>query len=185
MLQSSILTEDDILPGIVGLVFAGHETTTTLISNAVCSLLQNPDQWNLLVSNTSLCPAAVEESLRYRSPIHITARTALKDMSLENASVKKGDLITVNLHRANRDPAAFKDPNQFDIRRDPKEVQKHVAFGSGIHMCAGRNLGRLECQIALTELVRRFPNMKLRDEKMDWSGNPAFQSLGSLHVVFK
>ena len=132
------------------LIVGGQETTANLINNAVVCLVDHPDQLALLRSKPELLPAAIEEVLRYRSPVQWLMRAPRQDVSLAGTNIPAGKLILAMLGSANRDPKQFPDPDRFDIRRDSNQ---HLAFGHGIHACIGAALSRLESRIALSDLL--------------------------------
>lgn len=163
------------------LMVAGHETTTNLIGNGLLALLQNPDQLHRLRENPSLLPRAVEECLRFGNPVQFTNRLALEDLELGGKQIKKGQMILLMLAAANRDPEQFPDPDRFDVTRTPNH---HFALGQGIHVCLGAPLARLEAQIAFGTLLRRFPDLKLTGEKLEYRENFNFHGLKALPVRF-
>ncbi|MEU5987352.1 cytochrome P450 [Spirillospora sp. NPDC047418] len=153
------LTEPELLSGIALLLIAGHETTVNLIGNGVLALLQAPDQLDLLRTRPDLLPSAIEELLRYDGPVErASQRIALADMEIAGTPVPKGAWVHVALGAADRDPAAFDDPDRLDVTRAPK---RHVAFGHGLHFCLGAPLACLEGQIAIGGLLARFPDLAL------------------------
>ena len=159
------LTHDEILAFFRLLMFAGQETTTNLLNNAVLSFLDHPDQLAHLRSAPQLLPSAIEEVLRYRSPFQWMMRTPLRDVEVHGTAIPKGAFVLPVVGAANRDPARFADPHRFDIARDPNP---HVAFGHGIHFCLGAALARLEARIALAELLSRY-------ESFEYAGNSPWQ----------
>ncbi|NVI88185.1 cytochrome P450 [Actinomadura sp. BRA 177] len=153
------LTEAELLNGIALLLIAGHETTVNLIGNGVLALLQAPDQLELLCARPELLPSAIEELLRYDGPVERAShRIALEDMEIAGTSVPRGAWVHVSLGAADRDAAAFDDPDRLDVTRAPK---RHVAFGHGPHFCLGAPLARLEGEIAIGGLLDRFPGLAL------------------------
>lgn len=141
------------------LVGAGVETTVNLIGNGVTALLDHPDQLALLREDPELWPSAVEEILRFDSPVQMTARTALRDTQVAGVDIREGAVIVLLLGGANRDPNVFERPEQFDITRT--NARDHLAFGSGIHVCLGAALARIEGATALRELFTRYPDLRL------------------------
>jgi cytochrome P450 len=142
------LREEELFSMVVLLIVAGHETTVSLIGNAVLALLQAPDQLELLRSDLSLMPRAIEELLRYESPVERALnRWPVDDVELGGQTLARGQDVILLLGSANRDPERFEDPDKLDIRR---EDTKHLAFGRGSHYCLGAPLARLEADIALT-----------------------------------
>ena len=176
------LTDDELVSTCIILLFAGHETTANLIGNGLLALLRHPEQLALLRSRPELMPAAVEELLRYDSPVQRNRRLATRDMEFRGKQIKQGDAVMVFMGSANRDPARFPDPDSLDITRSPN---KHQAFGHGIHFCAGAGLSRLEAPIALEALLARFPKLRLADDFDErWHRNITFRGLESLDLVF-
>lgn len=152
------LSDSEIL-GFVQLLFsAATETATHLIANAVLTFLEYPDQLALLKAQPELVPAAVEEMLRFRSPIQTLIRRTKQAVELHGRTIPAGKYVFAVLGAANRDPSVFKDPHRFDIRRDPNP---HLAFGYGAHYCMGLHLGRLEARVALPDLLEGLQNLQL------------------------
>jgi cytochrome P450 len=175
------LSEAELFSNCLMLIFAGHETTTNLIGNATLALLQHPQQLQALRSNPALMANAIEESLRYESPAQATMRTAIEDVPLGGKTIGKGQPVWLLVGAANRDPAQFPNPDRFDITR--KEI-KHLAFGAGIHFCLGAPLARLEGQIALAAMLKRFANLRLGTDKFDYLDNFTFRGVKALPVKF-
>jgi len=162
------LTPDELVSMAFLLLVAGHETTVNLISGGTLALLQHPEQLERLRKEPGLIEPAVEELLRYASPVEIsTERIAREDITVSGVTIPRGDLVFAVLASANRDERQFKDPNTLDLGREPN---KHVSFGLGIHYCLGAPLARLEGQIAVQTLVNRFPNLRLATpaESLKW-----------------
>ena len=174
-------TEEEILVTCTLLLNAGHVTTTNLIGNGLLALLHHPDQLRLLRDDPSLLPAAVDEVLRYESPVQFTARTATTDVELGGALIRRGDLVKLMLGAANRDPAQFADPDRFDITR---QESRHLAFGLGPHFCLGSALARLEGQIVLGTLLRRLPGLRLTTDQVEYRPNLAFHGLAALPLTW-
>lgn len=141
------------------LIGAGVETTVNLIGNGIAALLAHPEQLALLRDDPDLWPSAVEEILRYDSPVQMTARTARCDTEVAGVPVRKGAVIVLLLGGANRDPQVFDRPNEFDITRS--NTRDHLAFASGVHVCLGAALARIEGATALRELFTRYPGLHL------------------------
>jgi len=156
------LTHEEILAFFRLLMFAGQETTTNLLNNAVLSFLDHPDQLLRLRNAPQLLPSAIEEVLRYRSPFQWMMRTPLHDVEVHGTAIPKGAFLLPMVGAANRDPKRFPHPNRFNIARDPNP---HVAFGHGIHFCLGAALARLEARIALSDLLSRFESFEYAGEK--------------------
>ncbi len=166
------LTEDEVLAMVFILFVAGHITTVNLIANGVFALLTNPEQAAKLRSDPGLVTNAVEEVLRYYGPAETTTpRFAWEDVELGGQAIAKGDPLLVVLAAADRDPARFADPQAFVITRE--DVNRHIAFGKGIHACLGAPLARVEGQIALVTLFSRYPELRLAvpAEEVRWGGS--------------
>jgi len=151
------LSKADVAGTCLLLLVAGHETTTTLIGNALWCLDEHPKARAEVFSHPEVLPAAIEEILRFRSVIHWLPRVVRRDMRFLGHELKEGDLVLPVFAAANRDSAQFPDPDCFDIRRSPN---RHLGFGHGIHLCLGASLARMEARVALGELFRRFPQMR-------------------------
>jgi pimeloyl-[acyl-carrier protein] synthase len=175
------LTEDDIISICTLLLFAGYETTINLLGNGMLALLRHPDQWEKLKADPSLVKPAVEELLRYDSPVQMNWRWVMEDTELAGQQLKRGQGIFAVFGAANRDPARFPNPSTLDITREPNP---HIAFGSGIHFCLGAPLARMEGQIAFATLARRLPNLKLVDEQPAYRNMRIFRGLEALPVTF-
>ncbi|MGE3074505.1 MAG: cytochrome P450 [Dehalococcoidia bacterium] len=151
------LSFNELFQMLVLLLVAGNETTTNLIGNALLEFMDHPDQLALVEEDMSLLPSAIEEVLRFNSPVQATVRRASRDVEFRGKEVKAGQAMTVFLGAANRDPKVFENPGTFDVRRTPN---RHLAFGMGIHFCLGAPLARLEAKIALEELLKRAKNFR-------------------------
>jgi cytochrome P450 len=159
--RGDALNERELIVMLVLLLVAGHETTVNLIGNGMHALLRNPDQLALLRERPALLDVAVEELLRWDSPVQLTARVVGEDLDLGGRALRRGELVMTLLGAANRDPAQFPDPDRLDLARAPNQ---HFSFGRGIHFCLGAPLARLEGRVAIGELVRRFPDLRLAGE---------------------
>ena len=176
---SSTLTGEELVSNINILLSTGHETTTHLIGNGILALLQHPDQMEKLRAQPALLAAAIEEILRYDSPVQITYRSALNDAEIRGKRIHQGDLVNTILGAANRDPQRFSNPHRFDITRNEG---RHLGFGIGIHFCIGAPLVRLEAEVVFETILRRFPRIKLATEALEWQEHPIFRGLKSLPV---
>jgi len=156
------LSQRELLTMALLLFFGGHETTASLIGNATLALLQNRDQLTRLHDDPSLGGNAIEELLRFDSPVQVTQRITLDDYEIGGVHIPPGQQVVLLLGAANRDPDAFQDPDRLDLGRDG--ANRHLAFGGGPHFCLGSALARLEAEIAIAALVRRFPAMELAAE---------------------
>lgn len=151
------LTHDEILGFFQLLVVGGQETTTNLIDNAILCFVEHPDQLARLRATPGLLPSAIEEVLRYRSPLQWMMRTPRRDVEVHGQVIPAGKLVLPMIGSANRDPRLFFDAGRFDVARDPNP---HLAFGHGIHACLGAPLARLEARIALTDLLERVRDFR-------------------------
>ena len=179
--QGDRLTEDELFANCVLLMIAGHETTTNLIGNGILALLRNPDQQETLRLTTDLIIPAVEELLRYDSPVQKMGRIALADIHIGGKQIQKGQLVCFSFGAANRDPEQFALPQQLDITRQPN---RHLAFGHGLHYCVGAALARLEGQIAIKHVLSFLPGLRLASENLEWRRNFTLRGLMSLPVSF-
>jgi len=178
--EGEVLTEEELYAQCIALLFAGHETTRNLIGNGMYTLLQNPQQTAQLRENPEMIRSAVEELLRFESPVQFTARVLKEDIEICGQPIRKGWTVQCMLGAANRDPKQFKEPDQLDLKRLNNQ---HLAFSAGLHFCIGAQLARLEGQIALLNLVQRFPQMKLTGPRPEWASTFGFRGLKSLPVV--
>ena len=151
------LNFNELIQMLLLLLVAGNETTTNLIGNAMLEFIAHPDQFARVEADHALIPSAIEEVLRFNSPVQGTMRRAARDLEFSGRQVKQGEGMIVFIGAANRDPAQFPDPGTFDVARTPN---KHLAFGMGIHFCLGAPLARLEAKIALEELLKRATNFR-------------------------
>ncbi len=175
------LSETELLHNCIFLLNAGHETTTNLIGNGVHALMQQRDQWQRLITEPALIGTAVEELLRFESPLQLNNRRLNATVEVGGLNLPAGAFITLGIGAANHDPAVFDQPERIDIGRKPNP---HLAFGQGAHACSGMNVARLEARVALGALARRFPGLQLaanptRDRRVRFRGFKALPiSLG-------
>ncbi len=162
------------------LLTAGHETTVNLIGNGMLALLRDREQREALAADPSLLEGAIEELLRYDSPVQMTMRFAMEDAPLGPRTVRRGELVIVVTGAGNRDPEVFADPARLDLRR--ANAGAHLAFGAGIHYCLGAALARLEGQIAIGALLRRLPGLALAGGPLTWRRNVVLRGLQALPV---
>jgi hypothetical protein len=172
------LTEEELYAQCVMLLFAGHETTRNLIASGIYSLLREPEKLAELRENPALIRSAVEEFLRFESPIQYTARVAKEDIELCGVRIPKRQTILCMLGAANRDPKRFTDPDTLDLNRLNNQ---HLAFSAGPHFCIGSQLARLEGQVAILRTIERFPNLRLA-QAAEWAPNFGFRGLKALPV---
>jgi cytochrome P450 len=178
------LSEEELVAMVILLLVAGHETTVNLIGNSALALLQHPDQLEKLRHNPALLKPAVEELLRYASPVDMaTERYPREDVTIAGVTIPRGQMVFAAIASANRDERQFVNPNTLDITREPN---RHLSFGLGNHFCLGAALARLEGQIALGTLLRRVPHLRLgiAPEALRWRRGLVIRGLESLPVVF-
>ncbi|WP_336053794.1 cytochrome P450 family protein [Streptomyces sp. CA2R101] len=172
------LSEPELVELGIALIAAGYATTTNLIGNGVHALLSHPDQHELLKRRPELIGSAVEEFLRFESSFSAAGQIAKEDVKVGDLIIRKGEVVLVSFGGANRDPVKFEDPGRLDITR---ESNQHLAFSHGIHHCLGAPLARMEAQVAIGTLVRRFPDMRLAGP-VRWRAN-IMRGLHELPVV--
>ncbi len=178
--EGEALTEEELYAQCIALLFAGHETTRNLIGNGMYTLLRRPEEAAELRHTPEMIRSAVEELLRYESPVQFTARVLKEDMEICGQPIRKGWTVLCMLGAANRDPKQFKDPDRLDLKRLNNQ---HLAFGAGAHFCIGAQLARLEGQVAIAQLVQRFPAMKLAGAQPEWASTFGFRGLTNLSVA--
>ena len=159
------LSEDELVATCVLLLFAGHETTTHHLANGLLALLQFPAEMSRLKADPGVAPAAVEELLRYDGPIGAQVRIVAEEQTLHGKALRGGDRVFLMMNAANRDPRAYEDPDRVDLDRDGVP---HLTFGFGPHICLGFPLARLEGQIALPAVLKRWRRIELASEKLEW-----------------
>ncbi len=176
------LTLDEIASILFSLSFAGHETTTGLIGNTVRRLLEDPDRWADIAGQPDLIAAAVEETLRYDPSVPVWRRITTRPVTLAGVDLPEGARLFLWLAAAGRDGAAFDKPDEFDVHRP--DAERHLAFGKGLHYCLGANLGKLEAQIAVAELARRYPRLRLAPgQHLTFHPNISFRGPQVLNVL--
>jgi len=176
------LTTTELLSAAYHLVMAGFDTTVNLIASGALALLTHPEEMARLQQDPSLLPAAVEELLRFTSPVnHVTPRFTTEDLPIGDVVIPAGEPVLIATSSADRDPAQFPDPDRLDIGRD---TSGHVAFGHGLHYCLGASLARMEAEIALGALLTRFPGMSLAvpPEELRWRPVSLMNGLESLPI---
>jgi cytochrome P450 len=172
------LSSEELIVQAIGLLIAGFETTIGLIGNGVRTLLLHPDELAKLRAKPQLIGPAVEECLRFDGPIGGTLRVVHEDVEFGGIAIAKNSQVVANIFAAQRDPRVFKEPDRFLIERDHSA---HLAFGGGIHFCLGAHLARMEAQIAIGSLFRRFPTLQLSDAPLEW-GDSMFRIQARLRV---
>lgn len=178
--EGETLSEDEIVTMCNLLIVAGIVTTTDLIGNGMLALLRAPEQYRKLHSHPELIAGAVEEMLRFDSPVIQTGRIATQDYSCAGRRIAKGDSISLSLGAANRDPRVYQDPDKFDIERNDSH---HLSFGGGVHLCLGASLARLEAQVAIGRLVQAFPSMRLATCRVERKRLPILNGCRELMVL--
>jgi cytochrome P450 len=178
--RGSITDHEDLVANAVFLLEAGHQSTVNALTSGVYTLLVHAPQLERLRHDPSLIPCAVEEMLRFNSPINIVPRTARQDVDLPQGRVRAGTTIPFFLGAMNRDPAVFSEPDAFDVAR---AYNPHLAFASGFHRCAGAALARLELQVALSAILHRLPSLRLVRQPR-WAGVVPFRALNELRVAW-
>jgi pimeloyl-[acyl-carrier protein] synthase len=172
--------EEEFLGLCVLMVLAGHETTVNLLGNGLLTLPSNPGQLALLRENSNLMPSAVDEMLRFESPLQRgTYRITTAPYRVGEFTIQQGQQVSAVIGAANRDPEQFPAPDVFDVTRSPN---RHLAFGAGVHKCLGERLARAEAKIAFTRLLERFPEMQLLDSAPEWQEKTLFRGLKSLRI---
>jgi hypothetical protein len=162
-------------------MIGGHETTTNLIASGFLTLLRDPGCLEQLRSRPEIIGSAIQELLRFESPVQHTARIAPDDMQLGGKTIQKGSRVVAVLAAANRDPNRFPDPNRLDLLRPDN---RHLAFGWAAHFCFGAPVARMEGQIAFNLLLRRLSSPALIDNTLDWRDNAGLRGLTALNVSF-
>jgi cytochrome P450 len=175
------LSEDEVAGMCALLLFAGHETTTSLISNGILTLARHPEQLARLRTDPALINPAVEEVLRFEGPVKLIVRRAAEPLELRGETIEAGHRVQLVLSAANRDPARFTAPDAFDIGRVPNP---HLAFGRGVHACLGAMLARLEARAALAGLLERVPDFTVEDE-LRWALSRESRALEALAVSWR
>ena len=176
------LTEDELLGTCILLLIAGHETTINLLGNGLYTLLRHPEQFARLKREPELMVSAIEEMLRFESPVQrATFRYTCAPFTVRGADFLPGQQVSAVLGAANRDPRQFPDPDRFDIARDPN---RHLAFGFGIHFCLGAFLARMEARVGFSRLLAARPDIRLAPTVPQWQENTIFRGLKALPVGF-
>jgi cytochrome P450 len=176
------LSEIELMEQVLLLYVAGHETTVNLIGNGTLALLRNRDQLELLTADPSVDTTFVDELLRYDSPVQMSRRITVAPYELGGKSIEPGSIVMTCLGAANRDPAKWGETaDVLDLRR--ADAREHMSFGGGFHSCLGAHLARLEGQVAMTTLVRRFPGVELATEKPEYNGRIVLRGLAELPVT--
>jgi len=182
--EAEVLTPGELLAFLILLLLAGNETTTNLIGNGLLALGRYPEQRECLRQDRNLIDSAIEEMLRFDSPVQGTIRVARQAAMAGGVEIEPGTLVIPLLAAANRDPSIFERPEDFDVTRDPNE---HLAFGYGIHFCIGSPLARLEGSIAIASVLERFPHLALADRgaTLNYRGSLFLRGLSALPMKIK
>ena len=180
-LDGDCLTEEEAIANSIMVMTGGQETTTNLIGNGVLTLLRQPEELQRLQADHTLIPSAIEELLRYESPIQYTSRLAPEDIEMGGKTIRKRQAVLAVMGAANRDPERFPDPDRHDIARHDN---RHLAFAWAAHFCFGAPLARLEGEIAFETILRRLPNMALVSPSATWRSNLSFRGLTTLPLTF-
>jgi cytochrome P450 len=175
------ISVDEVAAQCALLLAAGQETTRNLLGMSCRTLLQNPDALHALAADPALIPGAVEELLRFESPVQLVAREVTEPVTVGGQTIPAGRVVFLMLGSANRDPAVFPDPDRFDIHR--ANARQHLAFGSGRHFCIGAELARLEAAVALEVLVPVLLKLQLAGEP-EWAPNLALRGIKKLPVAW-
>ncbi|MBV8990744.1 MAG: cytochrome P450, partial [Solirubrobacterales bacterium] len=178
----SELSVEQIISNAAVLLFGGIETTEGMIANAALALLERPAQLELVRAEPALVEAAIEESLRLEPAAAVIDRYATADAQLAGAHINAGELVRVSISAANRDPAVFAAPEDFDLRR--AGLRRHIAFAQGPHVCVGIHLARLEARVALSSLLTRLPGLRLDPERRSEVRGLVFRKPLELHVLW-
>lgn len=177
-----VLNERELFSNCITLLFAGHETTMNLLGNGLYALLRNTEQHQTLREDPALLPAAIEEMLRYDSPVQFSKRVTASALSVGSTCIPANEELWLCLGAANRDPAQFPEPERFDITRSPN---RHVAFGAGIRFCLGSSLARLEATVAFELLLKSLPELRLTTDVVKQRLHPFFRGVEALPVSFR
>ena len=175
------LSTQELLTTCTLLLVAGNETTTNLISNSVVALLRNRDQLEILRSEPKRIPGAIDELLRFDSPVQLTSRMVVADEEFRGHSLKKGQQLVLLLAAGNRDPEHFPEPDRLDVTR---ENVRHLSFGHGLHRCLGAHLARVEGALALEALITRLPDLRFDRDPVQWGGNTVLRGPRALPLAY-
>ncbi|MEQ9484270.1 cytochrome P450 [Coleofasciculus sp. F4-SAH-05] len=179
--EGTRLTQEEILGFCIMLLIVGQETTKSLVGNATVALLKHPEKLAELKENPDRIKNAVEELLRYDSPVQVIARLAIEDVEMREKTIQAGDKVILCIGAANRDPKQFTNPDHLDFKRR----NYSLPFGGGIHFCLGAFLARVQGQIGINAMVQRLPNLQLNTESLDWRESITLRGLKSLPVTFE
>jgi pimeloyl-[acyl-carrier protein] synthase len=175
------LSDEEVIANTIITLIGGHETTTNLVASGFLTLLHEPESLQLLRTRPEIVGSAVEELLRFESPVQHTARIAPADMQLGGKTIRQGSRVVAVLAAANRDPNRFSDPDRLDLLRTDN---RHLAFGWAAHFCFGAPLARMEGQVAFHRLLRRLSRPALIDKNWNWRSNAGLRGLTTLNISF-
>ena len=178
------LTEEEVLANIVLLFFAGHETTSNMIGNALIALHKNSDQLQRLMQDPALLPNALAECVRYDGSVQLAGRSALETIDIEGTKISEGDTVFLFLGAANRDPEKFQEPDRLLVDRSLRDARS-LTFGGGLHHCLGARLAMTELEISIGTLFRRMPDMKISNlDSLEWHQRNSLRGVKSLHATW-
>jgi len=181
--ENEKFSDDELIATCMLVLFAGHETTTNLISNGILTLIKNPKELEKFISNPNLIDVTIEEIMRFDGPTNSLVRNIARDHKFHDKNMKEGDRVFAMVSSANRDETVFENPDSFMINRSPN---RHLTFGFGPHLCIGAALAREEGRIALSSLFKRFPKISLKNNSsFDWVDAMVPRGLKKLSVVLK
>lgn len=178
--EGETLSPEETTAQFVVLLFAGFETTSTLIGSGLLELLRHPDQWRLLREQPARTEAAIDELLRWVTPVQWIGRFATEEIEIAGTVIRRGQTVYPCIATANRDPEAFAEPERFDLTRS--DSRRHLSFGLGPHFCLGNALARIEARAALEQVARDYPDVELHDDDPPWGSNAMLRSIQRLPV---
>jgi cytochrome P450 len=178
--QGDVLSRDEVIGTCVLLLFGGHETTTNLLGTSLWLLHRHPEVRERLQREPGLFPQAIEEFLRFDGPSKMMVRWPIEDLELRGRKIRRGERVFLMQNAANRDPEAFPEPDRLELAR---RANAHLGFGFGIHYCLGAPLARLEAQLALPALLRRFPELRVETDTPEWNPTLLSRGLRALPIV--
>jgi cytochrome P450 len=178
--QGETLSPKETTAQFVVLLFAGFETTSTLIGSGLLELLRHPEQWQILLDEPTHTDVAIDELLRWVTPVQWIGRFAAEELEVAGELIPKGQTVYPCIATANRDPGAFAEPERLDLMR--KDARKHLSFGLGPHFCLGNALARIEARVVLEQLARHYPEVELLDDDPPWGSNAMLRAIQRLPV---
>ncbi len=183
--NGNALNHSEIVSNVILLFFAGHETTSNMLSNALIALYRHPDELDRLKANPSLMPQAMIECLRYDGSVQVAPRVALEDVDIDGVALPRDTVLFLSLGAANRDPARFQEPDKLIIDR-PDADSRSLTFGGGVHYCLGARLALLELEIAMQTLLERFPHLRLTNlDELRWQPRGVVRGVESLNATLQ